>query len=90
MGNIPVTIIQSPTPQVIQDPATVVVQGKPTTVIVTGQGVPGRQGPPGNTSLPLAISNPQTGDILTFNASLQIDGAWENRSRAELTDGGFF
>lgn len=57
--------------------------------------IAGPQGPRGANGsgaldLPLAITNPQSGDVLTFDAALQTDGAWKNIPRSELTDGGFF
>lgn len=52
------------------------------------QGDQGIQGPPGSLDgFPLNVSNIQNGDILTFSSPA---GAWVNRGRIELTDGGNF
>lgn len=53
-------------------------------------GIPGPPGPPGKdgselANFPIAISGPQSGDLLKFNGS-----AWTNEPSADLVDGGNF
>jgi hypothetical protein len=75
-------------------PQTVVeaVADKTIIIEIVMRGPQGPPGPPGSGALdlPLAIANPQTGDVLVFNSALQTAGAWENLPKESITDGGFF
>mgnify|MGYP001478860001 CR=1 FL=1 len=61
-------------------------------VKVIEQGPRGKKGPPGKPGvgaidLPLAIDNPQDGDVLSYSNSKT---AWANEPRAKFIDGGNF
>lgn len=53
------------------------------------RGKEGKQGPPGTGAidLPLAIENPQDGDVLSYSTQ---KSAWTNEDRRSLVDGGNF
>lgn len=72
-----------------------VVVEKTLTVEVEVPGFQGRKGDKGDPGqgaldLPLAITNPQTGDVLEFDESLQTAGAWKNVPKHTITDAGFY
>lgn len=61
-------------------------------VTVVEPGMRGKQGPPGPPGtgaldLPLAIDNPQDGDVLSYSTQ---KSAWTNEERKSLVDGGNF
>lgn len=74
-------------------PTVIVVEERQVQVVdVVAPGMRGKQGPPGPPGtgaldLPLAIDNPQDGDVLAYDAT---EAAWTNEARATLIDGGNF
>lgn len=59
---------------------------------VVERGLRGKEGPPGPPGsgvldLPLAIDNPQDGEVLSYSSS---KSAWTNEDRRDLVDGGNF
>lgn len=74
-----------------REPTVIVVERPEVQVIeVQRPGPRGKQGPPGPPGtgaldLPLAIDNPQDGDVLTYDTSKT---AWANKPRRNVINGG--
>lgn len=77
----------------IREPTVIVVEERQVQVVdVVAPGMRGKQGPPGPPGtgaldLPLAIDNPQDGDVLSYSNS---KSAWANEARVDFLDGGNF
>lgn len=85
-GCIVVEVVSTPRPVVE------VIAEKTIIVEILIPGPQGIQGPPGvgALDLPLAITSPQDGDILTFDPALQTAGAWKNVRRNAILNGGSY
>lgn len=74
-----------------REPTVIVIEDQRVQVVdVVERGLRGKQGPPGKPGtgaldLPLAIDNPQDGDVLTYDTSKT---AWANKPKITVIDGG--